>query len=203
MGYPERPQYGAGTSTTAPLGSSEEEAPDLVSTSSDEDDEDDRLRALPSLPDAGVKISTSLRDSVRTRHMARMDSFNYPDAVICSDGDADGPAAISKLTEALYDTAMEDVADLRKSSSTPPKVGSIGKKNGTPKKVSTRSLRSGVMNQNKASRNDSPHRRRRPSFNTATSADRSPLDTPRVTEDDHLDDDAGAAPTTLASGRDM
>jgi hypothetical protein len=45
--------------------------------------------------------------------MARMDSFNYPDAVICSDGDADGSAAISMSTEALYGTAMEDVSDQR------------------------------------------------------------------------------------------
>ncbi len=138
----------------------------------------------------------ALHDSVRTRHMARMDSFNYPDAVICSDGDADGSAAISKLTEALYDNAMEDVSDPRTSSRTSRKVGKSGKKNGTPTKVSKRSLRSGVMNRNNASCDDSPLRRRRPSFNTATSADRSPLDTPGVTEDDHLEDDAGAAPTT-------
>jgi hypothetical protein len=59
------------------------------------------------------------------------------------------------------------------------------------------------MNQGKASRNDSPLRCRCSSFNTVTSTDRSPLDTPGVTEDDRLEDDAGAAPTTLASGRDM
>ncbi len=137
------------------------------------------------------------------RHMARMDSFNYPDAVICCDGDADGSAAISMSTEALYGTAMEDVSDPRISSRTPLKFGNFGKKNGTLTRVSTRSLRSGVMNQGKASRNDSPLRCRGSSFNTVTSTDRSPLDTPGVTEDDRLEDDAGAAPTTLASGRDM
>ena len=105
MGYTvpqERLPPGVGTIDAAPSGSTDEEAPDLVSTSSDEDDED-RHRAFPSLAAAGVKLSTTLHDSVRTRHMARMDSFNYPDAVICSDGDADRTVtvAISKTTEAL------------------------------------------------------------------------------------------------------
>jgi hypothetical protein len=59
------------------------------------------------------------------------------------------------------------------------------------------------MNQGKASRNESPLRRRRPFFNKVTSADRSPLATPAVTEDHHLEDDAGAAPSTHASGGDM
>ncbi len=58
-----------------------------------------------------------------------MDSFNYPDsdAVICSDGDADGTVtvAISKPTEALYDNAMEDVSDPRTLSRTSRKVGKI------------------------------------------------------------------------------
>ncbi len=59
------------------------------------------------------------------------------------------------------------------------------------------------MNQGKASRNESPLRRRRPSFNTVTSTHRSPLATPAVTEDHHLEDDAGAALTTHASCGDM
>jgi hypothetical protein len=86
----------------------------------------------------------------------------------------------------------------------PPVVdGNFGKRNGTTTTVSKRSPHSGVMNRSNASRDESPLRRRRPSFNTATSTDRSPLDTPGVSEDDHLEDDAGAAPTTLASGRGM
>jgi hypothetical protein len=85
--------------------------------------------ALPSAP--------APPDSVRTRHMARMDSFNYPDAVTSSDGDADGTVtvAISKTTEALHDNAMEDVSDSRTLSGTSRKVGKIEKKNGTPTKV--------------------------------------------------------------------
>ncbi len=71
--------------------------------------------------------------------MALMDSFNYSDAVIFSDGDADGTVtvAISKTPEALYDNAIEDVSDPRTLSRTSRKVGKIGKKNGTPTKVSS------------------------------------------------------------------
>ncbi len=69
--------------------------------------------------------------------MACMDSFNYPDAVIWSDGDADGSVAISKSPEALYDNAMpvQDVSDPRTLYGTSSKVGKIGKKNGTLTKV--------------------------------------------------------------------
>ena len=56
-----------------------------------------------------------------------MDSFIYPAAVICHDGGADGSVtvAISKTTEALYDTAMENVSDPRTLSRTSRKVGKI------------------------------------------------------------------------------
>jgi hypothetical protein len=193
---------GAGTINAAPSGIPDDELPELVSTSSDEDDED-RLRALPSLAAAGFKLSTAPSDNIRTRRMAFMVSFHYPDAIVCSGMDADGSVAVTKTTTTSYEHALEDVSDPRTSSRASRKVGNFGKRNGTTTTVSKRSPRSGVMNWNNASRDDSPLRRRRPSFNTATSTDRSPLDTPGVSEDDHLEDDAGAAPTTLASGRGM
>jgi hypothetical protein len=57
---------GVGTMNAAPSGIPDNELPELVSTSSDEDD-DDRLRALPSLTAAGVKLSTAPSDNIRTR----------------------------------------------------------------------------------------------------------------------------------------
>ncbi len=65
--------------------------------------------------------------------------------------------------------------------------------------LSKRSLRSGVMNRNNASRDESPSRRRRPSFNTTTPASRSPLATHDAAEDDQQAGNAGAAPTTFVS----
>ena len=65
--------------------------------------------------------------------------------------------------------------------------------------VSKRSLRSGVMNRNNASRDESPSRRRRPSFNTTTPASRSPIATQDAAEDDQQAGNAGAAPTTFVS----
>ena len=55
------------------------------------------------------------------------------------------------------------------------------------------------MNQNNASRDESPSRRRRPSFNTATSAGSSPIATLGAAEDDPQADNAGAAPTKSVS----
>jgi hypothetical protein len=193
---------GAGTINAAPSRIPDEEVPELVSTSSDEDDAD-RLRALPSLAAAGVKLSTAPSYQIRTRRMAFMASFHYPDAIVCRGMDADGSVAVTKTTTTLYEHALEDVSDPHTSSRASRKAGNFGKKNGTPTMVSTRSLRSGVMNQIATSRNDSPFRRRRPSFNTTTSPDRSPRATSNVPEDDHLEDDVGAALTTLASGRGM
>ncbi len=49
---------GVGTISAAPSGIPDDELPELVSTSSDEDD-DDHLRALPSLAAAGAMLSVS------------------------------------------------------------------------------------------------------------------------------------------------
>jgi hypothetical protein len=49
---------GVGTINAAHSGIPDDELPELVSTSSDEDD-DDRLRALPSLAAAGAMLSAS------------------------------------------------------------------------------------------------------------------------------------------------
>ena len=65
--------------------------------------------------------------------------------------------------------------------------------------VLKRSLRFGVMNRNNASRDESPSRRRRPSFNTARSTDSSPNSTHDAVEDDLQAGNAGAAPTTFVS----
>jgi hypothetical protein len=106
---------GAGTINAAPSGIPDDELPELVSTSSDEDDED-RLRALPSLAAAGFKLYTAPSDNIRTRRMAFMASFHYPDAIVCSGMDADGSVAVTKTTTTSYEHALEDVSDPHTSS---------------------------------------------------------------------------------------
>ena len=188
----------------APSENSDDEAPDLVSTSSDEDDVDRRCAPSPlAAAGARVELSTTTTDRIRTRRMALMDSFNYPDAVLCSDGDADESVAISKTTEALYDHAVEDVSDPRPSSRTSRKVSKTGKKNGKTTTASKRLPRSGVMNRDNASRDEPPPRPRRPSFNTDAAVDSSTLVATGATGYDHFAGDAGAALTTFLAGGGM
>ena len=178
---------------------SDEDLLELVSTSPDEE-EDDRPRALPSIVYTGGKLSTTPGDNGRTRHVIIMDSVHCPDAVMSSGMVADGSVAYAKTTTTLYEQAAVPESTPSTSSRTSRKPSNnIGKRIGTETMVSKRSLRSGVMNRNNASRDESPSRRRRPSFNTTTPASRSPIATHDAAEDDQQAGNAGAAPTTFGS----
>ena len=129
-------------------------------------------------------------DKVCTWHQIHMDSLNYPDAVLCSESDADGGVDVAQPTrlENEYDVGLEPAPQT--SIKTVRKTRTSGKKISTTNTVSKRSQRSEVMNRKSASRDESPPRRRRPSFDTTPSASSSPYG-----KDDQRADDAGAAPT--------
>ena len=120
-----------------------------------------------------------------------MDSVHCPDAVMSSGMVADGSVACAKTITTLYEQAAGPEPTPQTSSRTARKArDNSGKKNSTTTTVSNRSQRSGVMNRKSASRDESPSRRRRPSFDTTSSATCSPYGM-----DDQRADDAGAAPT--------
>jgi hypothetical protein len=169
--------------------------PELIGTS--EEDEDDRPGALPT-PGPIVNQAASPVNKIRTRRMAHMDSFNYPDAILCSDGDADGGVDVAQPPRLEYEHDVGLVPAPQTSSKTARKTRTSGKKKSTATTVSKRSQRSGVMNRRSASCDESPSRRRRPSFDTTSSARRSSLD-----EDDQRADGAGAAPTYSGHPGDM
>ena len=190
------------TDNATPLVKANDVIPDFVSTSSDEDNVDRRC-ALSSLAAAGVKLSTAPSDNTRTRRMAFMASFHYPDAIVCRGMDADGSVAVTTTTTTLYEHALEDVSDPRISSRASRKAGNFGKRNGKTTTVSKRLLRPGVMNRDNASRDESPLRPRRPSFNTDAAVDSSTLVATGATGYDHFAGDAGAALTTFLAGGGM
>jgi hypothetical protein len=171
---------------------SDDDPPELISTS--EDDEDDRPSALPS-PGPIAKLAASPVNEIRTRRMACMDSFNYPDAVLYSESDADGGVDVAQPSrlENEYDVGLDSLEPAPQTSiKTARKMRTSGKKNSTTITVSKRkrSQRSGVMNRGSASRDESPLRCRHPSFDTTPSARRSSF-----AKDDQCAEDAGAAPT--------
>ena len=157
--------------------------------SSSEEDEDDRPRALLSAVPGGTSAAAP-GDKDRTRHVVIMDFVHLPDAVMSSGMVADGSVACAKTITTLYEQAAGPEPTPKTSSWTGRKArDNSGKRNGTATMVSKRSQRSGVMNRKSASRDESPSHRRRPSFDTTSSASRSP--------NDQRADDAGAAPTFL------
>ena len=103
-------------------------------------------------------------DKVRTRHMVFMDSLDwsngltsgqmvfmdsldYPDAVLCSESDADGSVAVAKTTTSLFEHAVGPEPTPTTSSRTARKTrNNSGKRIGTATMVSKRWQRSGVMN---------------------------------------------------------
>ena len=176
------------TDNAAPSEHSNDVAPELVSSS--EEDEDDRTCALLSAVPGGTSAAAP-GDNGRTRHVVIMDSVHLPDAVMSSGMVADGSVACTKTITTLYEQAAGPEPTPQTSSRTARKArDNSGKKNSTTTTVSKRSQRSGVMNRKSASRDESPSRRRRPSFDTTSSATCSPYGM-----DDQRADDAGAAPT--------
>ena len=168
-------------------------APELVSSS--EEDEDDRPSALPSAVLGGTLAAAPI-DKIRTRRMIFLDSLNYPDAVLCSESDADGSVAVAKTTMTLNEHAVGPEPTPKTSSRTACKAReNSGKRNGTTTIVSKRSQRSGVMNRKSASRDESPSHRRSPSFDTTSSASSSPTGM-----DDQREDGPGAALTYSRPG---
>jgi hypothetical protein len=116
---------------------------------------------------------------------------------------ADGSVACAKTPTTLYEQAAGPEPTPQTSSWTARKArNNSGKKNSTTttgrSTVSKRSQRSGVMNRRSASRDESPSRRRRPSFDTTSSATCSPFGL-----DDQRAHDAGAAPTYSDNPGDM
>eukprot|EP00291_Cryptomonas_curvata_P005706 CAMPEP_0172198582 /NCGR_PEP_ID=MMETSP1050-20130122/28172_1 /TAXON_ID=233186 /ORGANISM="Cryptomonas curvata, Strain CCAP979/52" /LENGTH=568 /DNA_ID=CAMNT_0012875429 /DNA_START=342 /DNA_END=2048 /DNA_ORIENTATION=- len=175
------------TDNAVPSEHSNDVAPELVSSS--EEDEDDRPRALLSAVPSGTSAAAP-GDKARTRHVVIMDSVHFPDAVLSSGMVADGSVACAKTITTLYEQAAGPEPTPKTSSRTDRKArDNSGKRNGTATTVSKRSQRSGVMNRKSASRDESPSHRRRPSFDTTSSASCSP--------NDQRADDAGAAPTFL------
>ena len=180
--------YGTATGPDALVSEqSYDDPPGLIGTS--DEDEDDRPHALPS-PAPIVKLAANPVNKIRTRRMAHMDSFNYPDAVLYSESDADGGVDVAQPArlEYVHDVGLEPAPQT--STKTARKTRTIGKKNSATTMVSKRPQRSGVMNRKSASRDESPSRRRRPSFDTTSSATCS-----LYVMDDQRADDAGAAPT--------
>jgi hypothetical protein len=126
--------------------------------------------------------------------MIFMDSLNYPDAVLCSE--SDGSVAVAKMTMTLNEHAVGPEQTPKTSSRTARKArDNSGKRNGTATMVSKRLQRSGVMNRKSASCDESPSHHRRPSFDTTSSASRSPTGM-----DDQRADGAGAALTYSKPG---
>ena len=122
-----------------------------------------------------------------------MDSVHLPDAVMSSGMVADGSVAYAKTATTLYEQAAGPEPTPKTSSWTARKAReNSGKRNGTATMVYKRSQRSGVMDRKSASRDESPSHRRRPSFDTTSSASSSPTGM-----DDQRADDVGAAPTFL------
>jgi hypothetical protein len=187
------------TGITTPSEHSDDDVPELESFSEDEE-EIARMRARTSTTSAGGAPAAITIDRVRTRRQVLIDSYNYPDARLLSEDDADGSEAVAKTTEALYDHAVVPEPAPRAPSRNIRKGGNnIGKMIGTATMVSKRSQRSGVMNRNNASCDDMPSRRRRSSFNTARSAGSSPTTARAAGEDDPQANIVDAAPTTLVS----
>ncbi len=155
---------------------SDDVTPELVSSS--EEDEDDRPSALPSAVPGGTSAATPV-DKVRTRRMILMDSLNYPDAVLCSESEADGSVAVAKMTMTLNEHAVGPEPTPKTSSRTARKArDNSGKRTGPATTVLNLSQQSGVMNRKYASRDESPSHRRSPSdpsFDTTSSASRSPI----------------------------
>ena len=150
------------TDNATPSEHSNDVAPELVSSS--EEDEDDRPRALLSAVPGGTSAATP-GDKDRTRHVVIMDFVHLPDAVMSSGMVADGSVACAKTITTLYEQAAGPEPTPKTSSRTArrPRDNS-GKRNDTATMVSKRSQRSGVMTRKSASRDESPSHRRRPSF---------------------------------------
>jgi hypothetical protein len=110
--------------------------------------------------------------------------------VLYSESDADGGVDAAQPTrlENEHDVGLEPAPQT--STHTARKKRTGGKRNSTTTAVSKPSQRYGVMNRKSASRDESPPRRRRPSFDTTPSARRSSFE-----KDNQRADDAGAAPT--------
>jgi hypothetical protein len=174
----------------APSEHSNDVAPEIVSSS--EENEDDRPRALLSAVPSGTSAAAP-GDKDRTRHVVIMDSVHFPDAVMNSGMVADGSVAYAKTTTTLYEQAAGPEPTPKTSFWTARTARENSRKrNGTATMVSKRSQRSGVMNRKSASRDESPSHRRRHSFDTTSSASRLPTGM-----DDQRADDAGAVPTFL------
>ena len=112
---------------------------------------------------------------------------------------ADGYMVYDKTITTLYEQAEGPEPTPKTSSQTVRRArDNSGKELSTTTRVSKLSQRSGVMNRKSASRDESPSRRRRPSFDTTSSATCSPYGM-----DDQRADDAGAAPTYSCHPGDM
>jgi hypothetical protein len=164
----------------------------LELVSSSEEDEDNHPSALLSAAPGGTSAAAA-GDKVSTLHVVIMDSVHCPDAGMSSGMAADGSVAYSKTSTTLYKQAEVQEPTPKTSSRTASKASdNSGKWIGTATMASRRPQRSGVMNRKSASRDESPSHRRRPSFDTMSSASCSP--------NDHRADDAAPRPhssTTL------
>ena len=100
------------------------------------------MRARPSTTSAGGMPAAITVDRVCTWHPVLMDSYNYPDACLLSEDDADGSEAVAKMTEALYDHVLVPEPAPRAPSRNIRKGGNnIGKMIGTATMVSKRCQR--------------------------------------------------------------
>ena len=157
----------------ATLSVNSEDLLELVSTSTDEE-EDDRPRALPSIVFTGGKLPTAPGHNGRTRHVIMVDSVHCPDALMSSGMVADGSVAYAKTTTTLYEQAAGPARGrsqlLRLHLGLPAWPMTIVVRR-TARRLQSRSLRSDPES---SSRDESPSRRRRPSFDTTPSARRSP-----------------------------